>query len=139
MKHLKLFEGFDRVVTEYNLQDLSDIFDEVRDMGHYTARVMEKGYGGYAGSYQIVIDSQSNGTKRWLELREYVTRAIEYITDVIGTPSNEITLFVNGTICSGGVESIESAARIRSIGILYNYKRSYFLRRLSVYNKAYRP
>src|ERR1035437_11019394 len=103
MKHLKskkLFEAV--VVTDDNIQDLEDIFDEVKDMG-YAFHIKERGPDGY----QIMIELpysidmtyyNSQRTQRlkhdWSELREYVVRATEYITDVIGT--REISLFING-------------------------------------------
>ena len=135
MKHIKIFEEFDKsIVTEDNLQDLADIFDEVKDMG-YTFHIKERGPDGYQIMIELPysIDMTYYNSQRprclkhdWSELREYVVRAMEYITGVIGT--REISLFINGEYKSQ-IDSIDSSwfsmskKNIKHIDILFNWGR----------------
>lgn len=131
MKHIKIFEEFDKsIVTEDNLQDLADIFDEVKDMG-YTFHIKERGPDGYQIMIELPysIDMTYYNSQRprclkhdWSELREYVVRATEYITDVIGTSPNGISIFINGEYYS--MRSFDSSLKknIESIDILFNWK-----------------
>ena len=135
MKHLKskkLFEAV--VVTDDNIQDLEDIFDEVKDMG-YAFHIKERGPDGYQIMIELPysIDMTYYNSQRprclkhdWSELREYVVRAMEYITGVIGT--REISLFINGEYKSQ-IDSIDSSwlsmskKNIKYIDILFNWGR----------------
>src|ERR1035437_3413446 len=137
-KDTKIFEEYGKVgVTPDNIQDLEDILVEVKDMG-YTIEIKDRDRDGY----QIAIYNRFGHQVSWSDLREYIIRIEEYITDVIGTPfDNKTSIFVNG-VCNtiesfdnkynkNSYSSSSTTKRIQTtftwkiydIDIYFNYKR----------------
>ena len=127
MKHLKNYNIFEStIITDDNLQDLEDILVEVYDMG-YDVNILE-----LDSKYHICIkgDEKISNTPwqqapNWDQLKEYVSRVKEYLTDVIGV-GNKISLYVNGYAKSFDSEFVVGKdIPVYSISIYFTAKRQY--------------